>query len=188
MVFGRGGDDTLYGGDGNDTLDGGAGTNTLIGGFGDDIFVVGANDSVLEIALGGNDEIRTALATYSMAVFDNVERLTFKGTGNFTGTGNAAANTLAGGAGNDTLDGGAGADTLDGGAGDDTYLVDNAKDVLADTAGADTVRASVSYDLADGIENLVFLGTGAFAGIGNALANRMTGNGGANSLFGGDGQ
>ena len=33
----------------------------------------------------------------------------------------------------------------------------------------------------------MFLGTGAFAGIGNALANRMTGNGGANSLFGGDG-
>ena len=83
--------------------------------------MVGANDSVLEIALGGNDEIRTALATYSMAVLDNVERLTFKGTGNFTGTGNAAADTLAGGAGNDTLDGGAGADTLDGGAGDDPY-------------------------------------------------------------------
>ncbi len=43
----------------------------------------------------------------------NVEDLTFTGSGDFTGTGNAPANTITGGAGNDTLNGGTGADMLD---------------------------------------------------------------------------
>ncbi|MGO7309912.1 protease, partial [Rhizobium ruizarguesonis] len=74
----------------------------------------------------GTDEIRTALAAYSIAALVNVENLTYTGSANFTGTGNVLDNTITGGIGNDTLNGGGGADTLIGGAGDDTYIVDHA--------------------------------------------------------------
>ncbi|MBW9056740.1 protease, partial [Rhizobium mesosinicum] len=73
---------------------------------------------------------------YALTNIANVENLTFTGSGNFAGTGNALANIITGGAGNDTLDGGAGADTLIGGAGDDTYIVDAASDVVTEAAGA----------------------------------------------------
>ncbi|MGO8019821.1 rhizobiocin, partial [Rhizobium leguminosarum] len=118
---------------------------------------------------------------------------------NFVGTGNSLDNlivggsgidTLAGGAGNDTLNGGAGADTLIGGAGDDTYIVDNAGDSVAENAaaGTDTVRtALVSYTLAANVENLAYIGTGAFAGTGNALNNVLAGGAGVDTLNGGTG-
>ncbi|MBY9028012.1 calcium-binding protein, partial [Pseudomonas fluorescens] len=49
----------------------------------------------------------------------NVERLTYVGTGSFTGYGNALDNVITGGVGNDYLFGGAGADQFIGGAGND---------------------------------------------------------------------
>ncbi len=45
------------------------------------------------------------------------KKLTYTGTGNFTGTGNASDNIITGGIGNDTLLGGAGADQFFGGDG-----------------------------------------------------------------------
>ena len=121
-----------------------------------------------------------------------MENLTYTGIGAFTGTGNKSANVITGGAGADTLsDGGAGAaDTLIGGAGNDTYLVFNSGDVIteATNGGTDTVRANVnSYTLGDNVENLTFVGTGAFTGTGNALANTITGGAGADTLNGGGG-
>ncbi|WP_281069176.1 M10 family metallopeptidase C-terminal domain-containing protein [Rhizobium sp. CIAT894] len=180
---------TITGGAGNDTLDGGAGNDTLIGGAGNDIYVVdSASDVVTEAVNAGTDEIRTALASYTLG--NNVENLTYTGSGNFTGTGNALANTITGGAGNDVLDGGVGADILIGGAGSDTYLVDNAGDSVVENAaaGSDTVRTTLaSYTLGSNVENLTYAGTSDFSGTGNSLDNIIVGGNGTNTLTGGAG-
>ncbi|MGO8041650.1 RTX toxin [Rhizobium johnstonii] len=179
---------TITGGTGNDLLDGGAGNDTLAGGTGNDIYVVdSASDVITELASAGTDEIRTALATYSIAALVNVENLTYTGSASFTGTGNALANTITGGAGTDTLNGGAGADSLIGGAGDDTYIVDNAGDLVTEAAdeGTDTVRTALaSYTLGSDVENLTYTGTAAFTGTGNSLANTIKGAAGADTLDG----
>ncbi|MBP2485955.1 Ca2+-binding RTX toxin-like protein [Rhizobium leguminosarum] len=182
---------TITGGAGNDTLDGGAGNDTLAGGAGNDIYVVdSAGDVINEAVNAGTDEIRTALAAYSIAALVNVENLTYTGSANFTGTGNALANTITGGAGNDTLNGGTGADSLIGGAGSDTYIVDNAGDLVTEAAneGTDTVRTTLaSYTLGSDVENLTYIGTVAFAGTGNTLNNILTGGAGVDTLKGGAG-
>ncbi|WP_281421953.1 M10 family metallopeptidase C-terminal domain-containing protein, partial [Rhizobium aethiopicum] len=179
---------TIVGGAGNDTLDGGVGNDTLDGGAGNDIYVVDSASDVINEAVGaGTDEIRTALAAYSIAALVNVENLTYTGSANFTGTGNAFANTITGGAGNDMLNGGGGADTLIGGAGNDTYIVDHVGDLVTEAAdaGIDTVRTTLaSYTLGSDVENLTNIGTAAFAGTGNSLANTITGGAGNDTLDG----
>ncbi|MGG7576387.1 M10 family metallopeptidase C-terminal domain-containing protein [Rhizobium sp. Nf11,1] len=182
---------TIIGGAGNDTLDGGAGNDTLNGGAGNDIYVVDSASDVVNEAVGaGTDEIRTALAAYSIAALVNVENLTYTGSANFTGTGNALANTITGGAGNDMLNGGGSADTLIGGAGDDTYIVDHVGDIVTEDAdaGTDTVRTTLtSYTLGSDVENLTYIGTAAFTGTGNDLDNVITGGAGIDTLSGGAG-
>ena len=122
IVIGTGANDTLFGGIGNDTLNGGAGADAMTGGVGNDTYVVdNAGDVVTENLNEGTDTVNTALASYTVGA--NVENLTYTGTGNFTGTGNALANVIIGNSGNDTLNGGVGADTMTGGAGNDTYFV-----------------------------------------------------------------
>jgi Ca2+-binding RTX toxin-like protein len=187
----------ITGGAGNDTLtDGtnapGAGGDTLIGGAGNDTYnVSNVGDVIVENAGGGTDTVRTTLGSYTLGA--NLENLTFTGTGSFTGTGNSQANVITGGAGNDILDGGlntSGADTLVGGAGDDTYIVRNAGDVVTETAngGTDTVLAVInSYTLGINVENLTFIGVGAFTGTGNAGNNVIKGGAGNDTLNGGAG-
>lgn len=53
--------------------------------------------------------------------------------------------------------------------------------------GIDSVTSSVSYSLADNIENLTLSGSAAISATGNASDNVLTGNSGANSLVGGAG-
>ncbi|MFC5758642.1 calcium-binding protein, partial [Rhizobium sp. GCM10022189] len=190
---------TIRGAAGADTLDGKAGADTLIGGAGNDTYVVDdLADVVTEAANEGTDLIKTALSAYALTNIANVENLTFTGSGDFAGTGNALSNTITGGAGNDTLDGGAGNDTLVGGvgadrldggagndtlvggAGNDTYVVDAAGDVVTEAAGAgtDEIRTSLAtYSIAAlaNIENLTYTGSAAFTGTGNAVANVITG-------------
>ncbi|MGF6283190.1 peroxidase family protein [Pseudomonas silensiensis] len=187
----NGGDDNdvLNGEDGNDTLNGGLGADAMNGGAGNDTFVVdNVGDSVTEALGGGTDLVQTSLTNYLLGA--NVENLTYTGAGNFTGTGNALANTITGGVGNDFLDGGAGADRLVGGAGNDTYVVDSAADVVVEVAGAgtDTVQTSLaSYTLGADVENLTYSGAGNFVGNGNGLNNAITGGVGNDTLNGGGG-
>ena len=109
--------------------------------------------------------------------------------GNDTLYGLTGADTLYGGAGNDTLDGGQDADSMVGGDGDDTYYIDNATDIVVETAtgGVDTIISSLYINLQDGryanIENLTL--TGALVAInGNNSNNVLTGNA-ANNLISG---
>jgi VCBS repeat-containing protein len=179
------GNDVLVGTSADELLDGGAGADTLRGAAGNDIYVVdNGGDVVVELPGEGRDTVRTSLASSTLA--DNVEALTFTGSGSFSGIGNGLANVLTGGRGSDRLDGGAGADTLIGGLGNDTYIVDIATDVVVEQAGegTDRVLASVSYVLGDNAENLGLGTSASINGTGNALANLLTGNGGANVLDG----
>ncbi|KQT11109.1 hypothetical protein ASG40_20030 [Methylobacterium sp. Leaf399] len=94
-------------------------------------------------------------------------------------TGTAAAETFRGTT---------GAETFTGRGGSDTYYVDNVGDRAIEAngaAGTDVVYASVSYSLGGSeLENLILTGTGDLTGIGNSVANVITGNAGANVLNG----
>ncbi len=187
-IYGFGGNDTLNGNAGNDLLDGGTGNDRMTGGAGDDIYVVdSAADTVTEAANGGNDTVRTNRASYTLA--NNVENLTYIGDATFSGTGNAANNSITGGIGNDTLDGRAGNDIMTGGLGNDRYVVDSTGDVVVEQSseGNDMVTASMSYVLGANVENLTLSGNAALNGTGNAVANQITGNSGANILRGAGG-
>jgi Ca2+-binding RTX toxin-like protein len=76
--------------------------------------------------------------------------------------------------------------TLSGGSGDDAYVISNASDVIVEVAGGgdDTVRSSLSIQLAANVERLELTGTSAINGTGNALGNFLTGNAAANVLDG----
>jgi Ca2+-binding RTX toxin-like protein len=90
---------------------------------------------------------------------------------------------LNGGSGNDMLDGGTGADTMTGGAGHDTYWVDDAGDVVVESAfgGTDTVKITIStYTLTANVENLdTRYASGPITVTGNASANIFYMKGGA---------
>ena len=182
-------DNLILGGDGNDMLYGGLGTDVLQGGLGDDLYIVDGQDDVVNEGLGeGFDTIELTGALNAYGLGANIEGLRVNTGVDFALTGNALGNVLTSlGTGSDVLDGGAGADTLSGGRGDDTYLVDDAGDMIIEATGQgyDTVRATAAlYALSAGIEALVFVGTGAFHGIGNASANTLTGGQGADTLDG----
>lgn len=187
---------TLIGNGGNNVLNGGTGADTMQGGLGDDTYIVdNAGDVVIENAGEGIDLVQSSV---SFALSAQIEHLTLTGSSGLTGTGNdldnilignGGANTLIGGNGNDTLDGGAGNDRMEGGVGDDIYIVANAGDVVVENvdAGRDVVRASITYTLAQNVEDLLLTGTGAINGTGNDLDNVIMGNSAANTLSGGAG-
>ncbi|WP_156424840.1 cadherin domain-containing protein [Novosphingobium fuchskuhlense] len=129
------GDDTLIGGGGNDLLDGGKGADHMDGGAGNDTYIVdNAGDVVVEKAGNGIDTIK---AIVSLALWGNVENLTFTGTADLSARGNDLANTIVGNSGSNALFGGSGADALKGGAGNDTLSGGEGKDALTGGAGQD---------------------------------------------------
>ena len=184
---GGAGDDQLDGNEGDDLLDGGAGADLMAGGMGDDRYQVdSALDVVTELAAEGEDSVTTTLANYALGDF--LENLAYSGVAAFTGTGNAQANTISGGSGADLIDGGAGIDFMSGALGNDTYTVDEALDVVNELAGqgTDLVRTNLaSYTLFANVENLTFTGSGMFVGVGNGLANMITGGADGDVLDGG---
>jgi Ca2+-binding RTX toxin-like protein len=210
-------DNIIQGGFDGDTLDGAYGIDTLIGGFGDDTYVVDSTyDVTHEIADGGMDLVESWSSYYALG--DEVEDLVYGGYGNFAGVGNSKDNRVLGGSGTDTLDGaggsdalwgeagadvlyggaghdwligGSGSDTVAGGGGDDNYIVEDASDLIDETAGqgTDTVYASVSYTLAASAAVEFLSTTDAYAATslnlaGNSYANSIYGNAGANRLDG----
>jgi Ca2+-binding RTX toxin-like protein len=208
-LVGNAGVNTITAGDGADSLDGGAGADRLIGGLGDDAyFIDNVNDRITELALEGMDTVFSSVSVnLGLAAFANLENLILTGTANINGTagntgnaiqGNAGKNTITGGASDDILSGGlngaaAGGDRLVGGAGNDRYTVQNAADVVIESAGGgiDEITAYTSFNLsaaalaAQEIENLTLAGPDALNGTGNARANVIIGNGLDNTLDGG---
>ncbi|MDP2753849.1 MAG: calcium-binding protein [Nitrospirota bacterium] len=154
----------IYAGTGsNATLDGGAGTDTLSYQFGATAGVVITLNATSAATIGSGSDASSG--------FENLTGSNYSDTL----TGDTAANIITGGLGNDILNGGAAADTLDGGVGNDTYRVDTTTDKIIDTAGTDTVIASVDFSIATltTIENLTANGAAAITLTGNSLANTL---------------
>ncbi len=192
-LFGMGDDDVLYGGEGNDLLSGGEGADLMEGGFGNDTYEVDDfADQVIEIEGEGEDLLMTHFDTSLSLELENLSLLGTAaiGTGNAKNNvlvGNASNNTLSGLAGDDLLDGAAGADLMIGGTGDDTYRVQDSNDQVQELAneGHDLVESSISYTLAQHVEDLVLTGIANSKGTGNDLNNRLLGNSSSNTLDGG---
>ena len=190
-LIGAADDDFLFGGAGNDALSGGAGTdyaqyddapsgvtaslttNTATGGDGNDTFaaIEGLAGSAFADSLSG----------------DGGSNPLYGRAGNDTLSGMGGGDALVGEAGNDTLDGGAGNgdalvgeagdDTLDGGAGNgDAAQYDNAPSGVTASLTTNTATGGAGTDtfVPNTIEGLM----------GSAFADNLTGDGGANDLWG----
>jgi Ca2+-binding RTX toxin-like protein len=164
------------------------------------VFISGTGDVIF---MPDADYIGPASFTYTVSdgqggIATATVTISVQGVAGQTITGTSAANTLTGTTGddtiyglggNDTLNGNGGVDRLIGGTGTDTYIVDSVGDATIELAneGTDTVQSSISWTLAANIEKLTLTGGGNLTGIGNELANTLTGNAGNNALDGGSG-
>jgi Ca2+-binding RTX toxin-like protein len=169
---------------------------------GNDTYIVdNTGDKVKEIGLTDNTDLDTVKSsvTFDMSIadgtdadidVDKIENLELTGTTAINGTGNDRDNTIVGNSAANVLDGKAGNDTLTGNAGNDIYVIDNASDSIVESTTTlteiDTVQAAFNYTLGNNLDNLI-LDTGATAGTGNSLNNKITGNSVANTLDGGAG-
>jgi large repetitive protein len=216
-LVGGAGNDNLYAGTGADTLEGGAGNDsyyisyyategtndtiieTVDGGIDTAYSVLAVDvlaDNVERLVLIGTANINATGNTLDNSIYGNSgDNSLDGGTGNDILRGYAGNDRLTGGVGNDNLYGGEGADTLAGGAGNDIYYLsygsDTVNDAISEAADSGTDIAysvAIVATLADNVENLVLLGTGAINATGNSLDNIIYGNSGDNSLDGGDGK
>jgi Ca2+-binding RTX toxin-like protein len=152
-MLGGAGNDLLNGGLGDDYLDGGIGADKLIGGKGHDTYVIdNLTDTVIELAGGGIDEVKTAIG-YTLGA--NVENLTFTGTNNVNGNGNGVGNVLTGNTGNNLLDGKAGSDIISGGAGHDTLVGGLGNDFLQGDAGNDVFRFNTALSAVNNVDTIM---------------------------------
>lgn len=219
------GDDVIDGGEGNDEIWGGGGADAMTGGGGHDRYYVDSVDDIVVEAEGGGNDIVFSSVSYTLADHVESLSLAWPGLLNGTGNagannlyGNESTNILRGlggddslfgyggddrllgGDGDDYLDGGFGDDRMAGGIGNDSYVIDCIADRVFEEAGEGVDEARVlaaAYRLGDHVENLTNVGDAAtFRGVGNSLANVITGSwqrdillgmAGADVLAGGDG-
>ena len=223
QLYGLDGADVLKGGGGYDYLEGGTGDDILKGGGEADWLNGGSGIDTADYSQAGPTASEYGVyvdLTNNVAFRGEADGDVFTSIENVTGTfyhddlyGDAAGNVLKGldgidnlygydgndvldgGNDNDVLDGGAGIDTMTGGTGYDTYFVDNASDVVNETAGQpgyDQVRSSSSYALSATAE-IEFMytidqnSTAALDFTGNDFNQYIMGNAGANVLSGGGG-
>ena len=184
---GNGLDNLLIGNARGNVLDGIGGADEMRGGAGDDLYYVqNSADQAVETSLAhGTDTVLSSAKMFTLGAF--VENLFLIGNA-IRGTGNGLDNLILGNSRGNVIDGKAGADEMRGAGGDDLYHVDNANDVIVELngGGTDTVRASVSYAIAYGVNHLELTGA-AYEGTGNVSGNRITGTGLNNMLKGVDG-
>jgi Ca2+-binding RTX toxin-like protein len=140
-----------------------AGTNLTVINDG----VIAASGGVAYQGSAGVDNLtNTGKIVGNVNLGDGADRFTESGTGNVVGI-------------------------VSGGMGDDNFVLSSNKMRVSETngEGADTVRASASYSIANEgeVENLKLIGKNKLNAIGNEYANTITGNKGANHLDGGAG-
>jgi Ca2+-binding RTX toxin-like protein len=180
--------DELHGLGGDDILDGRWGSGRMYGGMDNDTYYIdGTNDQVIELAgEGTKDKVFSSVLDYTLPA--NVEQLELiGGSAARSGTGNGLNNLIIGNEYGNDLVGGGGADILEGGLGNDNYWVDQAGDAVIEyeDEGTDTVYSTAfTFTLDSNVERLVLTGSAEIDGIGNELANRITGNGASNELRG----
>ncbi|MFL6534169.1 MAG: calcium-binding protein, partial [Pseudomonas sp.] len=117
---------------------------TFDGGAGNDVYNVATSGvKIVEQDNGGIDELRTSWKLMTMDPF--IERMTYTGSVDFTGYGNASDNIIIGGVGNDVLFGGDGADQFFGGAG-------------LDVAGYTDSKVAVNINLKTGVHSGIAAG------------------------------
>lgn len=132
---GYGGDDMLSGAADDNALFGGTGDDRMQGGTGNDVYSVdAAGDQIVEQRNAGIDRVEATLTIYTLGA--HVKRLSYLGTGTFTGTGNALDSVIIGGVGDDQRSG------LDG---DDTLTDGNDNDWQVGDAGASYVTTTASH-------------------------------------------
>ena len=170
---------TAINGTGNaldNVLTGNSAANVLTGGAGNDTYVVGTGDTTVEAA---NEGIDTVQANITWTLAANVENLLLTGSTAINGTGNTLDNVLTGNS---------AANVLTGGAGNDTYVVGTGDTTIeAANEGIDTVQSSITWTLANNLENLTLTGSGVINATGNTFDNLLTGNSANNTLTGSSG-
>ena len=196
ILSGSWGADRLSGGGGDDRLDGGLGDDEIFGGDGTDTAVIGvrldaatierrADGAFVVTSDSGRDTyfgieiFEFADRTLSAADLRAITEETDLEPG-LTLTGDAGADTLAGGAGGDRLSGMGGDDLLDGGQSGDTLFGGDGSDRVSGGPGDDTLFGGDGADALFGNRDDDIL----FGGGGNDLLN---GGGGSDRLSGGDG-
>lgn len=172
----------------------GEGTDTLaVDPTGDPHITLTANFENLMLFALKSDGSRNDRGVDATGTGNGVSNRIESGSGDSDLFGLGGSDTLIGGGGIDRLDGGTGGDRMEGGPGNDSYIVDRNDAFGADTvieaagAGTDSVTAGVGFTLSVNVEHLTLTGSGNINGVGNSLANRITGNGGNNALSGLDG-
>ena len=123
------------------------GEMTLSGGAGDDTYIAyNQSTRIVEAKGGGIDTVVTWASSFALAEDQEIENLTFRGSGAATGTGNRLANVITGNSGANILAGAGGNDLLIGGGGNDVFVLakgdgfDTITDFVATGAEADRLR------------------------------------------------